>query len=128
MMWDLTFVLLSVLLGNFIWVKRKLFRLSWQMPGPSLTFLLSHFGKLFSGIPRGTLLLQIIQETINISKTPFRCWIGTTLYVIVKEPDDIESVLKSQHCLNRGRIYDFIKCFTGTGLVTLESIYKTYVI
>lgn len=50
-----------------------------------------------------------------------RFWLGPRLYILLKDPRRIQSVLYSQECLNRDDVYDFINLLgDGGGLMTLK--------
>lgn len=38
-----------------------------------------------------------------------RFWAGTTLFLVVHDVEDIETVLKSPHCLRRMYTYEFLR-------------------
>lgn len=41
------------------------------------------------------------------------------MYVIVKSPEDMQTVLNSPQCLSRAEVYEFLRSFGGDGLVAL---------
>lgn len=50
-----------------------------------------------------------------------RAWLGPKLFICLKDPPRIQSVLSSQECLNRDEIYEFINLVgDGGGLITLK--------
>uniref|UniRef100_A0A1B0DNC0 Cytochrome P450 n=1 Tax=Phlebotomus papatasi TaxID=29031 RepID=A0A1B0DNC0_PHLPP len=72
-------------------------------------------------------LLKIVQYLTSSFKGPCRWWIGTTMYVIVKNPEDMQTVLNSPQCLSRAEVYEFLRSFGGEGLVALpESEWKVH--
>lgn len=59
----------------------------------------------------GKSLQEVYEEFIRIilkEGTPFKAQIGPAFFVILDKPDDMKTVLMSQHCLDRPYIYDFI--------------------
>lgn len=53
----------------------------------------------------------------------FRLWMGSSLYVVVRKKEDIETVLRK--CLNRADIMNRIDKLTGgSGLLTSEGLFK----
>uniref|UniRef100_A0A1B0CES9 Cytochrome n=1 Tax=Lutzomyia longipalpis TaxID=7200 RepID=A0A1B0CES9_LUTLO len=120
-MWSTFIVILCFFLVIHLWQNRTFYRLVWQMPGPSLWFFNKNFSGFNRGIPRGNIFFRIIKECLMNYKTPLRCWIGTTFYIILEEPEDIKTVLNSQHCLNHPFTYEFVKPFFGNGLSTIST-------
>lgn len=51
---------------------------------------------------------------------PVKFWLGQRLFLYVDSPEDIETILTSQICLDKGASYKFIQNFLGMGLVTLR--------
>lgn len=48
-------------------------------------------------------------------------WLGPRMYILLKDPRRIQSVLLSQECLNRDDVYEFINLLgDGGGLMTLK--------
>lgn len=41
--------------------------------------------------------------------SPFRFWAGTDLILMVHDAEDIDTILKSPHCLDRMYVYDFLR-------------------
>ncbi|XP_055678131.1 probable cytochrome P450 313a4 [Lutzomyia longipalpis] len=52
----------------------------------------------------------------HISKVPFRFWFLTNLYVFVMDPEDIQTILNSPNCFDRGLIYEFGDFFAKNGI------------
>lgn len=45
---------------------------------------------------------------------------GNHLFVYVDDPSDIEAILNSPICINKGASYRFIQTFVGMGLITMK--------
>lgn len=55
--------------------------------------------------------LHVYEEFIGIilkEGTPFKAQIGPAFFVLLDQPEDMKTVLMSQHCLDKPYIYDFI--------------------
>lgn len=52
--------------------------------------------------------------------TTVKFWLGQKLFVYVDKPEDIETILNSQICLDKGASYKFIENIVGMGLITLR--------
>lgn len=61
--------------------------------------------------------LNYIQATYGSSA---KIWLGQKLFVFVDRPEDIETILTSPVCLDKGASYKFIQNFLGLGLITLR--------
>ena len=65
--------------------------------------------------------LKIIDKIFDDYGTMVSFWLGPRLYILLKDPRRIQSVLYSQECLNRDDVYDFINLLgDGGGLMTLK--------
>lgn len=53
----------------------------------------------------------------NMSKI----WLGNRLIVYVDEPEQVDVVLNSAACLNKGDSYKYIQEFLGNGLITSQA-------
>lgn len=53
--------------------------------------------------------MTTLDTICNQNSSPFRVWGGPSLFLIVHDAEDIETVLKSQHCLKRMYIYEFLR-------------------
>lgn len=52
---------------------------------------------------------------------PTRIWVGTDLYVLTTDPDEVQVVLNSPESLNRDTVYKYVMPLMGNGLVTLPA-------
>lgn len=53
--------------------------------------------------------------------SPLRLWLGPKMYLLLDNADDIETVLKSPHCLNKESVYHYVQeSLSVNGLFTLE--------
>lgn len=65
--------------------------------------------------------LKIVNQIFDKYGTMTRFWLGPRLYIFIKDPRRIQSVLYSQECLNRDDVYDFINLLgDGGGLMTMK--------
>lgn len=53
--------------------------------------------------------MKTLDSVCNQNNSPFRLWGGTSLFLIVHDAEDIETVLKSPHCLRRMYLYEFLR-------------------
>lgn len=53
---------------------------------------------------------------------PTRIWLGPHFYMLVTDPDQVQTVLNAPQCLNRDMVYKFIQPLMGRGLVTLPGM------
>lgn len=52
-----------------------------------------------------------------------RIWLAHRLFIYIDRPEDIEIILNSQICLDKGDAYGFVSDMLGNGLVTLDGIF-----
>lgn len=118
----LLFTAAVLLIAHHYWSNRALYKLSRQMPGP---LALPLIGNAYSTLGvSNEQIYDYLQYLNNSFEKPMRFWLGPKLFVFVSAPDDMQAILNSQECLSRDDVYDYIKCFTGDGLVTLRGMYE----
>lgn len=100
------------------WTNRKLYKLSWQMPGPVMFPIIGNAYSTLGVNNEG--IFYYFQYLTRSFANPMRFWLGTKLFIFVTQPDDMQVILNAPECLSRDDVYDYIKCFTGDGLVTLQ--------
>uniref|UniRef100_A0A1B0CT03 Cytochrome n=1 Tax=Lutzomyia longipalpis TaxID=7200 RepID=A0A1B0CT03_LUTLO len=113
----LIFLLFCVIFLQHLWLKREVYWLSWQMPGPFLVPLIGHL-QTVRGISHGG-VINLFKYMMKNYKSPLRWWIGTKMFVIVKKPEDMQIILNSPQCLSRAKVYKFFKSFVGDGILIL---------
>lgn len=102
---------------HHLWTNRELYKLSMKMPGP---VMLPIIGNAYATL--NVTHEQIFDYLKYLSQgfpNPMRFWLGPKLFIFITQPDDMQVVFNAQECLSRDDVYDYIKCFTGDGLVTL---------
>lgn len=85
--------------------------------------------KLLSDPPLFNIYAEVVdkmQNFFNRHGNLSQVWMGTQLYVLVNDPIDVEMILNSPSCLDKGASYYFINQFFGRGLVTLERIFNLF--
>ncbi|GAB0099772.1 Cytochrome P450 [Sergentomyia squamirostris] len=110
-------IVLLISLFYHMWSEREMYKLSWQMPGPLMVPLVGNIYKLIgkscedfmSGMP----------AVAGKYRSPFRFWVGTKLYIVVTQPQDMRTVLNASECLERCSVYQFIPPVLGDGLLTM---------
>ncbi|XP_055302031.1 probable cytochrome P450 313a4 [Sitodiplosis mosellana] len=72
---------------------------------------------------------ELIETFLNIfdevESTPLQMWLGPMLTIGISQPEDIETVLKSEDCLNKPYLYELLKCKTSI-LATDKEIWKPH--
>lgn len=127
---------LLLLLFNYVWSRRKYYKVYWQLPGP--------FGLPFIGLGLNMLkpeseyfptnlwkyvffvfpfvfvaeLLQFVETLSQNYKTPFILWMGGKCFLYVNDPKTVETVFHTTQCLNKGDFYNFVSDVIGDGLFT----------
>ncbi|KAL9871538.1 cytochrome P450 313b1 [Glossina fuscipes fuscipes] len=105
---------LLLLLFNYVWSRRKYYKVYWQLPGP--------LGLPFIGLGLSMLkpekLLQFVETLSQNYKTPFILWMGGKCFLYVNDPKTVETVFHTTQCLNKGDFYNFVSDVIGDGLFT----------
>ncbi|KAJ6635617.1 putative cytochrome P450 [Pseudolycoriella hygida] len=102
---------------QWIWTRRNLYYLSWQLPGPLAFPFVGNFFQLINYHENLKALLKYSSKY----GTLFRFWIGTKLYVITTEPSDMEVILHHPNCIDKDDSYKFFEEGFGTiGLFTIQ--------
>ncbi|GAB0100689.1 Cytochrome P450 [Sergentomyia squamirostris] len=104
---------------HLIWRDWELYRVAWKMPGPFMLPIIGNayltLGLTHEGI------LDYLKHFSRAYPSPMRFWLGPRLFVMIKKPEECQVVFNANECLSRDDIYDYIKPFTGDGLVTLPA-------
>lgn len=80
------------------------------------------FGSAYSLMGKSS--TQVCNDFVAFSKaneTPVKLYLGTDLIVVVDEPEDMKTILMSQHCLDRPFALDFLP--VPGGIVTIRCLY-----
>ncbi|XP_049821133.1 cytochrome P450 4C1 isoform X2 [Aethina tumida] len=109
------FILFTLILIN-IWRRRKLYILSWQLPGPVAFPLIGN--ALVFMCKEEDIFEQAINVTRNYPQSPIRFWLGPKLIVLFQHVAHAERIMTSTNFLTKDPIYKFMKTFNGEGLIT----------
>ncbi|CAH2092957.1 unnamed protein product [Euphydryas editha] len=107
-------LLLSVYYIYFRRMRKPLYELSESLPNIGYLPIIGHI-HWFVGGPEKVLnnirqLSRLIESSGGISKV----WIGSVLYVVPLNPDDVQKIL--ENCLHKDSSYRFLKVWLGNGL------------
>lgn len=70
-------------------------------------------------------IIDIVLDTYDeVGSTPLQLWFGPVLVVGICEPDDCQTILTSEQCLDKPYFYDLLKCKSSI-IVTDKEIWKT---
>lgn len=61
-------------------------------------------------------VLEVMSAVANICKdegTPFSVWMGPMLVIGIANPDDMQTILSSNNCIQKGYMYKFVNNTTG---------------
>lgn len=53
-------------------------------------------------------LLRKIFDDVNKPRYPVRFWLGTKLFMIITDPEDLKIIFNSDKCLNKSEMYDYL--------------------
>ena len=100
-----------LLLANFHWKRRNLVRHASKFRGP----------KPYPIIGNGNLFLwknneenfEIVNNLFKTYESPLICWLGPEPFILIDNPEDIQTVLNSPNCLSKANVYGFLRCENG---------------
>lgn len=84
----------------------------------SVPFFLARFPDLLILISLKKAVLRLIARLFAGETTPARAWFGPVLVIGVAHPEDMQTVLSSTQCLQKGYMYKFIH--NQSGLFTAD--------
>nr|WCC58122.1 cytochrome P450 [Pharsalia antennata] len=99
----------------FLWRRRKLYILSFQLPGPTALPLI---GNGLSFMCKSEELLSQLLKLTDPYTSPGRLWLGPRLFVFVKDPDQLQVLMQSSKMSTKSFVYRFLEPFMGKGLFT----------
>lgn len=61
------------------------------------------------------LFIEVLEEVANLCKesTPFYAWFGPMLVIGIARPEDMQTILSSNNCLQKGYMYKFMHNRSG---------------
>ncbi|XP_055382213.1 probable cytochrome P450 313b1 [Condylostylus longicornis] len=90
------------------------YKLHWKIGGPlGLPFI----GNILK-VRRVENILKTLSEFETKYESPYLCWLGPIAFVIVNDPDSLETILTSPNCIEKTFFYKFLREFSGDGLFT----------
>ncbi|CAB0045304.1 unnamed protein product [Trichogramma brassicae] len=98
----------------YFWKLGKIRKLV-KCPGPpSIPFIGSaHY---FMGSTED--ILNEFRKWMNMYPSPFHAWLGTRLFYVVYEPQQLKTILASSKAIEKEDLYKFARPWMGTGLFT----------
>lgn len=73
----------------------------------------SAVGMRISRIPFIPELMHAVANICKDEGTPFSVWMGPMLVIGIARPEDMQTVLSSSNCLQKGYMYKFVHNTTG---------------
>lgn len=68
--------------------------------------------------------MKVLKDVFSKTKVPFVVWLGLKSFVVIDHPDDIETVMNSNACIEKSDLYNFFN--RGVGLFTAPGNYFLY--
>lgn len=68
--------------------------------------------------------MQAVANLFSDPKTPAAAWFGPKLVVGIARPEDMQTVLMSNNCLQKGYMYGFMH--NKSGMFTSDGIYMHF--
>ncbi|KAJ8921981.1 hypothetical protein NQ315_008618 [Exocentrus adspersus] len=116
MQWDFA-LFFAVIFLCVLWKRRKLYALSFQLPG-AVAFPL--VGNGISFMCRSEELLNAILKLTFPYPSPARLWLGPQLMVFVSDPDQLQVLMQSSKLATKSFLYSFLEPFMGKGVFTSQ--------
>ncbi|EDW67259.1 probable cytochrome P450 313a4 isoform X1 [Drosophila virilis] len=113
--WQLWCALLFVSWFYFLWTRRRFYLLTLKIPGPQGYPIIGMAHKL---LRRENVLKEFGFYLDKHGPTIFS-WLGPIPFMIVSDPQIIQDIFTSPHCINKGIIYKAVDDGAGLGLFSL---------
>ncbi|KAH8312402.1 hypothetical protein KR044_010573 [Drosophila immigrans] len=110
--WQLWCTLLCVLWLYFLWSRRRFYKLAFQVPGPLGYPLVGMAHKLLHKED----VLRVFKHYLDKHGSFIFSWLGPIPFLIIADPQVIQDIFNSPHCVNKGIIYKSISDGSGQGL------------
>ncbi|EDW83657.2 uncharacterized protein Dwil_GK13561 [Drosophila willistoni] len=114
--WTLWSGFIVVLWIYFLWTRRRYYLLTLKIPGPLGYPILGMAHRLM----RREDILNAIGYYLHKHGSTIFSWLGPIPFLIVSDPQAIQDILTSPHCINKGIIYQAVDDGAGTGLFSLQ--------
>lgn len=104
-----------IFLLQWLWSRRKFYRLSWSVNGP-IGFPFLGNGLEFLGDQK-----EIFNKAVSMIEqytSPVRFWFGPKFALVFHDPDQVEKIMTSTKFAHKDDVYRFMKPFLGESLVS----------
>ena len=108
---------------SFLWSRRNLYKLAAKIPGPKGWPLIGVAFRFFGKDPKD--ILKVLMDITKDYDSPCKAWLGPKCFVIIQRPEDMQSVLNSQHCIDKSEIYQFFGARKGL-IVAGGNLWRTH--
>ncbi|XP_055382256.1 probable cytochrome P450 313b1 [Condylostylus longicornis] len=102
------------LLTIYLWSNINKYKLHWKLGGP--------FGLPFLGSALKFLRLESFLKNLSEFErrhgSPYCCWLGSISFVVISDPDSMQTILTSENCTTKTFFYKFLSKYIGDGLFT----------
>ncbi|XP_062123671.1 probable cytochrome P450 313a4 [Drosophila sulfurigaster albostrigata] len=114
--WQLWCTLLCVLWLYFLWTRRRFYSLIFTIPGPIGYPLIGIAHK----VCRREDLLKNLKYFLDRYGSFLVSWLGPIPFFVTTDPELIQDILNSPHCLDKANIYRIVHDVGGLGLFTAK--------
>ncbi|XP_034113845.1 probable cytochrome P450 313a4 [Drosophila albomicans] len=114
--WQLWCTLLCVLWFYFLWTRRRYYKLIFQIPGPVGYPLVGTGYKM----RHNEEVLLTFKHYLDKHGPSYLFWLGPLPYFITTDPQLIQDIFNSPHCINKGFVYKALEDVAGQGLFTAK--------
>ncbi|XP_055382190.1 probable cytochrome P450 313b1 [Condylostylus longicornis] len=102
------------LLTIYLWSNINKYKLYWKLGGP---FGLPFLGNVLKFMQVES-FLKNFSEFESKHGSPYCCWLGSICFVVISDPDAMQTILTSENCTTKTFFYKFLSKYIGDGLFT----------
>lgn len=114
--WQLWCALLCVLWLYFLWTRRRFYLLALKIPGPLGYPIIGMAHKVL----RKENIFPVFEYYWKKHGSFVLSWLGPIPLLFLADPQLVQDIFTSPHCINKGLIYKAIDDGLGEGLISLE--------
>ncbi|KAK4877860.1 hypothetical protein RN001_010366 [Aquatica leii] len=108
-------VLVALWCVRYYWSRRRLYQCARQRPSP---FALPFVGNAFYLFGHSRDIFDKVFKFHSIFASPTPLWLGSHLFFIIWDPQNLKIVLNNQNCLRKSFFYKYIEDAIGRGLIS----------
>ncbi|XP_055382212.1 uncharacterized protein LOC129612568 [Condylostylus longicornis] len=108
----LSFLFIICAIFLYFWKQKQFYIMHWKLKGD---LGLPILGSLFN-LNNPNKILKFFSQLEQKYQSPYVTWVGTYPMMVSSDPDTMETILTSPHCVNKSFVYAFLTDLIGDGL------------